>query len=363
MFRPRPFPRTAGIIAVLALIFGAGIGQAAPYLAVPITGETGQIEIIDVATDAIVARIDGLEEAHGLAVTPDARHLVVASLAERDKDAAVNKPDGVSAEDHAAHHGGDKAATNGAALGTAAVIDLQTGATVRQIDVPGGVHHVAVSPDGRYAALTHPGLASVSVLDLETFTVMVSVVVGEDPNYAVFGSDSGGLVVSVAGEDEIVFVDVATWQITTRLSVGAVPEHLALTRDGRLVVNLTGEEAVAIVDLDAKTVSAVHTLGGVLHGIAVSDDGTAAIVSLMDLDKIARVRLADGATTFRDLAPAPYHVTAVPGSAKTFVSSAAGTGLTVIDERDLSILGRIDTGGVGHQMAPIIRNLDPGVTQ
>ena len=138
---------------------------------------------------------------------------------------------------------------------------------------------------------------------------------------------------------------------------------LALTGDGRLAVNLTGDEAVAIVDLAEQTVLAVHALGGVLHGIAITDDRDAAVVSLMDLDKIARVRLADGATTFRDLAPAPYHVTAVPGSAKTFVSSAAGTGLTVIDERDLSILGRIDTSGVGHQMAPIIRNLDLGVTQ
>ncbi len=363
MFRPRPYPRTAGIIAVLALIFGAGIGQAAPYLAVPTTGETGQIEIIDVATDAIVARIDGLEEAHGLAVTPDGRRLVVASLVERDEDAAVNKPDGVSAEDHAAHHSGETDTVDEVMAGTAAVIDLQAGEMIRRLDVPGGVHHIAVSPNGRYAVLTHPGLALVSVLDLETYGIAASVAVGEDPNYAVFDPVGGYLLVSVAGEDEIVFVDPNTWQIATRLSVGASPEHLALTGDGRLAVNLTGDEAVAIVDLAEQTVLAVHALGGVLHGIAITDDRDAAVVSLMDLDKIARVRLADGATTFRDLAPAPYHVTAVPGSAKTFVSSAAGTGLTVIDERDLSILGRIDTSGVGHQMAPIIRNLDLGVTQ
>lgn len=353
MFRPRSYPRTAGIITICALILGAGIGQAAPYLAVPTTGEAGKIEIIDTATNAIVAQIDGLEEAHGLAVTPDGRHLIVASLTERDEDAAVKRPDGVSAEDHAAHHGGEKASPDDAALGTAAVIDLQTGAMIRQLDVPGGVHHVAVSPDGRFAVLTHPGLASVSAIDLETYKVNTSILVGDDPNYAAFTADGTELLVSVAGEDQIVFVNVASWQMTARLSVGAVPEHLALTRDGRLVVNLTGDEAVAIVDLAAKIVSAVHTLGGALHGIDVSDDGTAAIVSLMDLDKIARVRLVDGVTTFRDLAPAPYHVTAMPGSAKTFVSSAAAPGLTVIDERDLLIMDRIATSGIGHQMVPL----------
>ena len=193
MFRPRPYPRTAGIIAMCALIFGAGIGQAAPYLAVPTTGDAGKIEIIDTATNAIVAQIDGLEQAHGLAVTPDGRRLVVASLTERDEDAAVKRPKGVSAEDHAAHHGGEKTSLEESALGTAAVIDLQTGATVRQIDVPGGVHHVAMSPDGRYAVLTHPGLASVSAIDLETHTVNTSILVGNDPNYAAFTANDSEL--------------------------------------------------------------------------------------------------------------------------------------------------------------------------
>ena len=111
MFRSKPFPRAAGIVAVLALIFGSGGGQAAPYLAVPTAGEAGHIEIVDVATGAIAAQIDGLNEAHGLAATPDGRYLVVASLAERDGETAVDKPTSVSAEDHSAHHGGKKAST------------------------------------------------------------------------------------------------------------------------------------------------------------------------------------------------------------------------------------------------------------
>ena len=364
MFRPRPFPRAAGIIAVLTLIFSTGIGQAAPYLAVPTTSESGQIEIVDVAAGTIVARIDGLDEAHGLAVTPDGGRLVVASLVEREEEEAGEKPAGVSAEDHAAHHGGEEDAADEGSLGTAAILDLENGTFVRRVDVPGGVHHVAISPDGRYAALTHPGLGSVSVLDLETFAVTATVPVGEDPNYAVFAPGGAELLVSVAGADALVALETKTWQITTRVHVGASPEHLVLAGDGRLVVNLVGDEAIAVVDLGDLSVKAIHQIGGVLHGIAGTEDGTAAVVSLMDLDKLARIRLADGVTKFQDLGPAPYHVTSIPGSNKVFVSSAAGPGLTVIDQRDLSVLGQINTSGIGHQMAPLPNHLlDLGVTQ
>lgn len=364
MFRRKTYPRSAGLIALLALLVGAGPGQAAPFLAVPTAGEPGQIEVVDSATDTVVGKFGVFEDAHGSGVTPDGRFLLVACLAEREAGETIGKPAGVSSEDHSAHLGGG-AASGATGLSIVSVIDLALGNVIRQIDVPGAVHHVAISENGKFAAFTHPAAGTMSIVRLQDFALITSVPVGDDPNYAVFTPDSAHLFVSVASDDQLVFIDVAGWQIKARLDTGAGPEHLVLTPDGdKLLVNLIGEEAIGLVDTELRVVERIYQIDAFLHGIDVTDDGGAAIVSLMDQDKVARLDLADGSIETRDVGPSPYHVTTVPGSGKVYVSSAAGPGLTVLSQHDLSVLGQIKTGGIGHQMAPLPKQVkDLGVNQ
>lgn len=353
MIHTKHYPGSVGLIALAALILGVGEGRADPFLAVPSAGEPGSIEIVDVRTDASVKTIRGFADAHGLGVTPDGRFAIVASLAERDASAGVAKPAGVSAGDHAAHHGTSSTSDDAVGPSTLSVVDLVIGETVRRTDVPGGVHHVAVAPDGRHAALTHPGTGSVSILDLEDFSLTMSISVGENPNYAVFMPDGRTLFISVAGENRIAVVDTSSWRVRSTVATGASPEHMVVTRDGsRLLVNLVGDDAVVVLDPATEEVLAEYSLDGTLHGIDVTDTGDAAIVSVTGSDKVARIGLSDGSVRLADLPPSPYHVASVPGSGKVYVSSAAEPGITVLDQRDLSVIGRIETSGIGHQMVP-----------
>ena len=60
-----------------------------------------------------------------------------------------------------------------------------------------------------------------------------------------------------------------------------------------------------------------------------------------------------GGIQFDLLAPSPYHLTAVPGTGKLYVSSAEEDKLWVVDQRSLAIVREILIPGQGHQMAVV----------
>lgn len=349
-FRPAAFA-TAGF-----LMAGISVGHAEPYLYVPTTGDPGRIEIIDVATHKRVKTIGPFEAAHGLAGAPNAKHLVVGSFAERDASTPVAKPKSVSANDHAAHHGNSTqdSAAQAPGISVLSVFDRASGEVVRRIDMPGGVHHVALSPNARFVAATHPANGSVSIVDLQSFELIAIIPTGEDPNYAAFAPDGATLYVSVAGENSIAIVGAVDWRVQAKVVVGDSPEHLRLTRNGvMLFVNNVDSGSVSAINLAQRKVVRVYELGGQLHGIDLTDDEQALIVSLRGSDQMARISLGNGMVMTTKLEPSPYHVTTVSGTGKVFVSSAEQNSITVLNQHDLSVIATIKIDGTGHQMQPV----------
>jgi DNA-binding beta-propeller fold protein YncE len=50
------------------------------------------------------------------------------------------------------------------------------------------------------------------------------------------------------------------------------------------------------------------------------------------------------------LGPSPYHLAAIPGTGKLYVSSAEEPKLWVVDQESLRVLNEIPIRGKGHQM-------------
>ena len=341
----------------LALAFGlltVSLAQAGPPPRVYIpTGEGAEVLIIDAATQQTVGRLGGLPAAHGLAATPDGSRLIVGSFEERAVDAAPpDKPADVSATDHAAHHGTGPKAETPAAISTVSIVDTATQAILRRIDVPGAVHHVAVSPDGRTAVVTQPGADSITAIDLQSYAVLATVRVGAVPNYAAFAPDGATLYVSAAGDDAIVTLDAARWQVTGRIATGASPEHLVLAPDGqRLYVANTGDGTVSVIDPATRQAVATLAVGPTPHGIDLSEDGRTLIVAVTGADRLIAIDLADRTRREAALAPAPYHLRAIPGTGRLYVSSAGVPTVRVIDAATLGVVAEIPLDGTGHQFA------------
>ncbi len=348
------------VLGVMGLSFLAASSlpaAAGEVVYIPL-GSAGRIVVVDVKQDRVVDHIEGLLAVHGLAGTPDGRFLVAGSFEEREPGAAVpEKPTGMSEDEHAAHHARPAEETPGSDTAVSAISIVSTAdhAVTRRLDVPGAVHHVAVSPDGETAVVTHPNQDAVSTIDMKTGQVVATVSTGPLPNYAVFSPDGQWVYVSNAGNDTISTMDSDRWKVRQSVAVGASPEHLVLTRDGTtLYVNNVGDGTVSVLDLPSGTVTSTISVGDTPHGLDLSDDGRTLFVSALGDDKLTVVNLTTGVSKSVTLGPAPYHLSVMRGTGKLYVSSAEEPKLWVVDQETLSVMGEIPIGGKGHQMVQIL---------
>lgn len=344
--------KTLAVLTVCILI--STVAMASPLMYVP-TGNANDIVIIDLETDAIIGRIDELENAHGLAASPNSEYLVAGSMqpAETgDSGASVNKPAAVSEAAHAAHHPGGADATMNAP-GYLAIVHPRRGHVMRRIAMPGLTHHIAISPDGRHAVAVHSGAGGISIVDLTKMEIVKTIRTGPLPNFAVFSRDGRRLYVSNAGAGSVSEVNADAWVVTREIKVGTQPEHMVLSAAGAtLFVVDVSAGLVAAVDLENGVVRRRLEVGEAPHGIDVSADGRWLFVSSQGDHKLIRFDLTDQSSSTIDLQPAPYHVAYIDEVGKLYVSSRKVPKIWVLDPRSLQVGAEIDIGrGVAHQMA------------
>ena len=315
-------------------------------------GSANQILVLDQASGDMLRRIEGVPEVHGLSVTPDGRFLVAGSFAESavEGGAPPPKPDGVSADEHATHHAmsAREPQQEPAMVSYVSIVRADDGSIVRQIAVPGAVHHTAVSPDGRYAVATHPSGDAISLIVLGTFEV-TTVATGPLPNYAVISGDGTRVYVSNAGNDTVSEVDARRGIVLRNFVVGASPEHLVLAPDGeRLYVANVQDGTVSVVALPEGQVVQTFEIGGLLHGLDLANDGATLFVSAREADQVVGIDLRSEAMARRSLSPQPYHLTA--DGDQIYVTSAKAPTLWVLDAGSLELVREIPLQDIGHQV-------------
>ena len=296
---------------------------------------------------SVLGRIEGFPAVHGLAAAPARGLLIAGSLAESDE--GIERPAGMSMDDHDAHHGDG---AMGAAAGMKAttsplsLVDAATGEIVHRIAVPGMVHHVAVDADERYAVATHPGLGSASLIDLETRELVATIATGPNPNYAVAGPSNGRFVVSNAGNGTLSVIDPERAFVERNIKIDGAGEHMVL-REGRAIVARAEDGHVSIVDVASGETVSTLDIGGRLHGVEVDADGTV-FVSARERGRIVRLDPETGERTESSPGPQPYHMTMTDRG--LLVSSAAEPVVWVVDPDTLAVTDTIETAAVAHQM-------------
>ena len=115
-----------------------------------------------------------------------------------------------------------------------------------------------------------------------------------------------------------------------------------------------------VANVDDGTISEVVTksgsitrtfdLGGSLHGLDLSANGRTLFVSALGQDKLVAVSLHTAEVREAPIGPAPYHLASIGGTGKLYVSSAEQPNIWVVDQENLSVIGKIPIGGKGHQM-------------
>lgn len=339
--------------AALVLVATFGTVQAATVY-IP-EGSANDVLVVDGQTGQTIKHLPNLESVHGLSGAPGVKYLVAGSFTEIARSAAqaIPKPDTVSSDEHAAHH--RKPVANampaGAGISILSILDVKTGEPVRRIEVPGAVHHTAVSPDGRFAVATQPAANGISIINLEDLTFVAFLPTGAMPNYAVFSNDSKRVYVTNTGNGTISEVDVAKGFVIRNFLAGKGPEHIARSADGKTLY-VADAEAGNVLELSSSTgeITRSFAIGGELHGIGLSDDSKVLFVSDKGEDKLASVDLGSGKLRTVTLGPSPYHLAVIPGTGTMFVSSSAEPVIWIVDIRSLTVRTKINVEGEGHQM-------------
>ena len=327
---------------------------AAPILYIPL-GAAGEVQLVDAASDKVIGRIGELGNTHGIAITPDGKTIIAGSysVSKPGTDAIPERPKAVSEAEHESHHGNSttvKKETSG--ISFVSIVDVSSRKVLRRIAVDGAVHHVAVSPVDNIAVTTHPAKGSISVIDLDSFAVVKTLKTGKMPNYAAFTHSSKRLYVSNTGENTVSEIDPKTWSVLRTIETGLSPEHLVLSlNDQMLYVNNVGDGTVSAISLSDWKLVKKYIVGKSPHGIELSDDDKTLYVSDKNERKLIAINLETDSRRELPLTPIPYHVSAVRGTGKLYVSSRAQTTLWVVDQKSLKLLNSLKIGGVGHQIA------------
>jgi YVTN family beta-propeller protein len=326
------------------------LGLAAPAMAEIIVPEGNAGTALRLTDDMkVVGRIEGLGNVHGLAAAPR-RRLVIAGSLEEVSRSEIARPKGVSEDEHAVHHGGGmKKRANDGAVGLVSFVDLASGAVIRQVEVPAGVHHVTVDPGERWAVVTHPALDAVSVIDLETAKVTATVETGSNPNYAVFDSETGLFWVSNAASGTVTAVDPAAGVLRNTIETPGGIEHMVIDVKGRRIWGAEAEDGrVDEIDLAAGRVVRSIEIGGELHGIARDPASGKVFAAAREQGKLATIDPASGTVRFAEAGPEPYHIE-VDGDLLA-VSDAEVDVIRAYRIPDMSLVAEVPTRARGHQM-------------
>lgn len=330
------------LFSTAAVLIASAAAQADVYIP---EGADGTVLHLDKEFN-VVERISGLDNVHGLAGAPKRGLLIAGSLSETASD-MVEKPEAVSEEDHAAHHGGGKTPAKAPdSVSLVTLVDAKSHEILRRIEVPGIVHHVEVSADESYAMVTHPNLDSVSIIDLDAGEVTATVATGPIPEYAIANPLTGRFFVSNAGNDTVSDVDPEAGIVTRNFRLQGAPKHMLINAEARqLIVSEAEAGTVAIIDTETGETLNRFDIGGELHGVA-ADDATV-WSSARERDRVVRIDRASGKRLEAAIGAEPYHM-AKFGDA-LIVSSADENVVWILDPSTLELRQTIKTAGTGHQ--------------
>jgi YVTN family beta-propeller protein len=169
--------------------------------------------------------------------------------------------------------------------GTVSLVDVVAGKVLHEIptgDRPAGV---AISADGRTAAVTHWYGYDLARLKIEGGRLEVTgrVEVGPEPRGVAISADGKTAYVAVGVANEVVKVELDSMKVTARVAVGREPRGIALSPDGSLLLvgNARSQDVSVISTASMGVYRTIAIEGDNLRQVAISADGKKGYVANM----------------------------------------------------------------------------------
>jgi YVTN family beta-propeller protein len=217
---------------------------------------SGDISVIDAASNKVITTIPAGDQPSSIAVTPNGESLYV-----------VNN-------------------SSAATVSAISTLTNQLVATVKVGNTPAGV---AITPDGLTAYVTNEGANNVSVISTRSNTVTATIPVGSAPDGIAITPNGQFAYVVNNGSSNVSVINIATNAVVANIPVGSDARAVAISPDGaRAFVANTGSNTVSIIDTSSNSVTAtVPTAGTGPGAVAFTPDGKSAYVALGGSNSVA----------------------------------------------------------------------------
>jgi YVTN family beta-propeller protein len=229
---------------------------------------------------------------------------------------------------------------------TLSVIDLGQREVVREIQVGGHPHGLALSPDQRQIYCSVESERVVKVIDTKTDQVVSTVPVTGVPNQLAATPDGKWVYVAINNNGTADVIDVRERKVAKTLKIGRTPHNCYIPRGGRYVyVTSIGDHLVSQFD-SAKDHALLRTVrfDGPVRPLCVTRDEKRLFVALHPLHGFGWADLTTGMQMGRIERPLPppekrskfaymntHGLELRPGDRELWVTSFIGNGLMIYD--------------------------------
>lgn len=239
---------------------------------------------------------------------------------------------------------------------TLSFVDLATGQELGRRPTGKAPHEIAISPDGKTAAVVAYGHKTVDLFDVASRSKLKTIDLSpnEGPHGIVWLKD-GRLVLTTERSKSVAIVDPASGKVLASIPTDQEATHMvAVTGDGRIAYTANIRSGtVSVVDLKQGKKTRDIAVGGEPEGIALSREEQ--VLWVADL-KGARVQAYDTESLDKigevATGPVPIRVAASPDGRWIVTSNVGDGSLTLIDAatrkkvRDVSVTGTQEAGQV-----------------
>lgn len=228
-----------------------------------------------------------------------------------------------------------------------AVIDLATNAIVKNITVGKSPHDIKISDDQQTIYTTDIDSGTVSIINATSNTLIDQIETGGDRavhGIAIFNNTM--YVGDVYGGKVLVINDDG--QITNEIKVGAGPEYIEVSPDGKFLYVANLWSPISVVDIAQNKVIKEIDSGETPHGLSFTDDGSRLFIVNMKSNTLSVI----DATRHEVIKTIPVgdnpeYVALTPDERLAFVTNLGSDTVSVVDADALSVVKEISVGGEG----------------
>ncbi len=252
---------------------------------------SGNVSVINTATNMVTATIPTGDTPYSVAVSPDGSRVYVVnansynvSVINTSTNTVIDSVHVYTPRGVAVSPDGSRVYVTSRDSNAVYVINTATNAVTNIIGVglaPGGV---AVSPDGSKAYVTCGGQGgptdTVSVINTATNTVIDNIIVGTSPWGVAVSPDGSKVYVTHYFIDSVSVINAATNTVTASINVGFDAIGIAVSPDGsKLYVANGGSASVSVINTSTNVVTATIQGESGPIGISVTPDGSKVYVA------------------------------------------------------------------------------------